>query len=378
MASLYSPSNVHTADNYQLPENFGLWPKDWELPMSQQDQAKDNNMVLLSNTPFNFSSESFVFPPINPEKVPGETAPATDSSPATDPPSSSHMGPSPSTQAPLPTTESSESSLPNMDRSPLLNLNPDLKSSDPNTAVSITSRSGRTITPLTRNEKLNQIGVSSSESRVADGKENIDPNSVVPPAWLLAAREHFLARDLGNDWKVCIDTWERFEASLNYHNSKGLPCAKERPSEWSQWVSKSHRSYRSTPVITDPMEFGLATVSWWKKIQPSVRQASLTELPVPIDECQLANEVGDVWAPLRKGGPNGMIIMVTLLSWWGQRLQVSTQWQEDSRPLWQGCVDDVRRCLEALIQSSSTVGPRGSKRKASDNDATNHKRAKLD
>ena len=51
---------------------------------------------------------------------------------------------------------------------------------------------------------------------------------------------------------------------------KGSLASKQRPAEWGKWITKTSKGvqpYSSTPVIGDPLEFGIAIVKWWHSIQ---------------------------------------------------------------------------------------------------------------
>ncbi|KAG6807212.1 hypothetical protein H0H92_008397 [Tricholoma furcatifolium] len=124
-------------------------------------------------------------------------------------------------------------------------------------AVNVLSRSGRTIISSTRANQLNKIEWAQDRKKLADGKENTLLGG--PPEWMMAAHAHLTTRDLGEDWNRCVNAWVKFEGVLEYHPSKGLCGIKEHPEEWAKWM-KSHRSYTNTPLIHDPMEFGLVVV----------------------------------------------------------------------------------------------------------------------
>ena len=71
------------------------------------------------------------------------------------------------------------------------------------------SRSGRTIIPSTRLEKMNEIG--------SNAKENIPP--ITPhqsSEWITSAKVQLLQLDLGEEWKACLKVWLVFEESLDY------------------------------------------------------------------------------------------------------------------------------------------------------------------
>lgn len=134
-----------------------------------------------------------------------------------------------------------------------------------------------------------------------------------------------------------------------------------RPQEWASWTSKSRggvRNYQCTPSIVDAAEFGIAIQGWWNSIQPSFRKSD-TGIPTTI----YSSPTGDkhTWASLRKGGPNGLISLLTLLLWWGQALAKQSQWQTDSSPDWKHMVLDVTKCL---ISMKDLNGAASLKRKA--------------
>jgi hypothetical protein len=60
---------------------------------------------------------------------------------------------------------------------------------------------------------------------------------------------------------------------------------------------------------------------------------------------------GEVWLPLRKGGPNGFISVLTLLAWWGQSLSVDTQWEEQTDGMWKDTVLDITHCLRKMMDA---------------------------
>jgi len=105
---------------------------------------------------------------------------------------------------------------------------------------------------------------------------------------------------------------------------KGSLPSKQRPAEWGKWIAKTSKGvwpYLSTLVIGDPLEFGMAVVKWWHSIQPDFHHGDALS-PIAIYD---VHELGDVWAGLQKGGPNGLVSLLTLLVWWGQCTDTHTQ-----------------------------------------------------
>jgi hypothetical protein len=89
-------------------------------------------------------------------------------------------------------------------------------------------------------------------------------------------------------------------------------------------------------------------------MQPAFRKGTG---PLPQEIYDDGAGSGDVWAPLRKGGPNGFISILTLLVWWGQCCIAQTRWEESTESLWKAVVLDVTKSLEMI--ASKTGQKRG-------------------
>ena len=84
-----------------------------------------------------------------------------------------------------------------------------LPTKEPRAPGEQSSRSGWTIIPSTRLEKMNEIG--------SNCKENLPP--VTPQRsseWAALAKDHLLELDLGQEWKSCVKAWLVLEESLAY------------------------------------------------------------------------------------------------------------------------------------------------------------------
>jgi hypothetical protein len=106
---------------------------------------------------------------------------------------------------------------------------------------------------------------------------------------------------------------------------------------------------KPSSYILNTAEFGIALQGWWNSIQPSFRKSD-TGIPTSVYACP-TDQHRDAWVLLRKGGPNGLISLLTLLLWWGQALAKQSQWQTDSSPDWKHMVLDVTKCLNAMKDS---------------------------
>ncbi|TFK58143.1 hypothetical protein BDN72DRAFT_739947, partial [Pluteus cervinus] len=123
----------------------------------------------------------------------------------------------------------------------------------------------------------------------------------------------------GPEWGVLITTWSSFEEVVGYgqrQQGKGNLNCKLRPAEWGAWILKTKlglRPYESKPVIRASDEFGMAVSTWWFDLQPAVRRGEGNIL-LPIYTSD--PPAPDMWAELRRGGPNGIVTFLTILAWW--------------------------------------------------------------
>lgn len=108
------------------------------------------------------------------------------------------------------------------------------------------------------------------------------------------------------------------------------------------------RRYNDIPFIADSAELGIAIVKWWHEMQPDFRKSD-TEMPSPI----YVTSDDSLWSPLRKGGPSGLISVLTLVAWWGQALLDRNKYQDDSTTKWNQLVVDVKDCIHAI--SAATI-----------------------
>jgi hypothetical protein len=135
-----------------------------------------------------------------------------------------------------------------------------------------------------------------------------------------------------------------------------LPAISLRPEEWLKWALKSRhgvRRYDSIPLIADSAELGIAIVKWWHAMQPDFRKSD-KDMPSPT---YVASD-GSLWDPLRKGGPNGFVSIMTLVVWWGRALADRPFYEEDSTARWREMIVDMTQCLLAIISTTTVAQKR--------------------
>jgi hypothetical protein len=97
---------------------------------------------------------------------------------------------------------------------------------------------------------------------------------------------------------------------------QGLP-AKGRPEEWQKWVSKARhgiRNYNNIPNVEDAADLGIAVQTWVRSFATP-------------DFCRT--------------GPHGMVVLLTLMAWWGTAALRPSSWNSDSRPQWLALLQDI-------------------------------------
>lgn len=113
------------------------------------------------------------------------------------------------------------------------------------------------------------------------------------------------------------------------------------------------RQYQLIPPIKDVELFGLTCMKWWHKIQPHFRQNGGELLPLP--NVTQSESDGDPWVTLRKSGPNGLVIIILLLSWWGNHAISGTETEQQ----WRDTITDVQRVLQkiTILPSNKRLAP---------------------
>ncbi|KAF6752560.1 hypothetical protein DFP72DRAFT_849696 [Ephemerocybe angulata] len=217
--------------------------------------------------------------------------------------------------------------------------------------VSSVRRSERASVPSKTRERLQQIGTNQL-SYPTPAKPKDDP--LTPPGWFNLATSDLRDPKLGGEWVSLVDKWASLERSLGYGKmSKGPMPVKGRPEEWTKWTNRSAhgaRNHSRPPFIDDPTDIGISITKWWKDMQPQFR-ASQGPLPSPTWEDPAA--VGDVWASIRKSGPNGTLPLIMLLLWWGRAAEPGPEsFREDSRDAWKAMVADVSQCFDVLASTN--------------------------
>ena len=134
--------------------------------------------------------------------------------------------------------------------------------------------------------------------------------------------------------------------STHSHTLQGLPPA-HRPQEWKSWTVRGRKGaqpYHIMPAISNVKEFGLACINWWHMLQPSFQHNEHGSMPLPNLIRPDLEGLDDEWELLRKGGPNGLVMVLLLFTWWGQKAQNAPEVIHQ----WHTAMVDLRHVLEAM------------------------------
>ncbi|KAH6887832.1 hypothetical protein BKA70DRAFT_1443491 [Coprinopsis sp. MPI-PUGE-AT-0042] len=190
-------------------------------------------------------------------------------------------------------------------------------------------------------------------------------SSLSVPAHVASLWDYLLGLDTRSPWQDLLQAFLVFESCSPLHSS--MPTTM-RPTEVGSWM-KRHRK-AGTPKEIDATEFGPCLVAWWRSLQPDKHiQSSASPASYKRDGLE-----DGIWEKLRKGGPNGLGLVVVALGWW-----VSAYSNESEPPAsLLELLEDVTWVLGQL--STSTTGgeatqdvPRG-KRKAGGGGGSRSKR----
>ncbi|KAI0054667.1 hypothetical protein BV25DRAFT_1786157, partial [Artomyces pyxidatus] len=80
-----------------------------------------------------------------------------------------------------------------------------------------------------------------------------------------------------------------------------------RPTAMSYWLKRG-RDYAKPPVIDDWDSYVGDLRAWWISLQPDWRG---TEWPL-----HRATPPGETWENTMRGGANGFVITLIMMSWW--------------------------------------------------------------
>ncbi|KAI9067505.1 hypothetical protein FKP32DRAFT_1552446, partial [Trametes sanguinea] len=132
------------------------------------------------------------------------------------------------------------------------------------------------------------------------------------PDWIIQAKDYLVTVSTDARWARAVEDWLKLERMLGFPQSSDarLPI-QHRPIQVRQWI-QAKRKYSATPAISKLAEYGASCQLWWSDLQPETRGVSSDgrhrrpASPLP----------SEAWEDLRKGGPNGLFLVLLALGWW--------------------------------------------------------------
>ncbi|TFK80100.1 hypothetical protein K466DRAFT_504480, partial [Polyporus arcularius HHB13444] len=134
------------------------------------------------------------------------------------------------------------------------------------------------------------------------------------PKWIVDARDYLYSVSEEEWWRELVSVWLQFEEALGYadgQNQANWLAPKGRPEEVAYWIRRG-RKYEKPPKVNSIPTFVNAFRKWWMRLQPSTRRAPESAWPMP----RVAPPSLDAWSDVRRGGSNGLFMVVMCLAWW--------------------------------------------------------------
>ncbi|TFK79958.1 hypothetical protein K466DRAFT_442385, partial [Polyporus arcularius HHB13444] len=151
------------------------------------------------------------------------------------------------------------------------------------------------------------------------------------PEWVKTAKAHLEGVSDRAWWQDLVGAWFEFEKALRFPDGQARHCflfshalltyclqaqtnwlsPKARPEEVKYWIGRG-RKYDKPPRIKSFPAFVGQFQKWWARLQPSERRDPGNPWPL----LKTAPEDPASWSDVRRGGCNGLFMVLMCLSWW--------------------------------------------------------------
>jgi hypothetical protein len=179
------------------------------------------------------------------------------------------------------------------------------------------------------------------------------------PEWFMVSYTYLEEGLDVKEWKDCVKSWVNMEKGLGLSEVGSVRLiidsltkipidppfqhrmnTKSRPGVLSKWLM--NWKFHMLPEVDDVAGYAEEWLSWWNNVQPKWRQSTKEgSLPLPLS---VAHNKEDITS-LKKGGPSGLLTVMIGLKWW------ASIHDNDSR--WLAVVNDIRMCMEELVEPGS-------------------------
>ncbi|KAH6897790.1 hypothetical protein BKA70DRAFT_1438046 [Coprinopsis sp. MPI-PUGE-AT-0042] len=171
-------------------------------------------------------------------------------------------------------------------------------------------------------------------------------------------------------WKDALQRYLKFESTKPPSGSMSTTL---RPCEIALWM-KRHRKATMPKEVAEASDFGPRVLAWWHSLQPAWRVPSSVSTPGVYKR-----DDGGSLDCLKKGGPNGIFLIVIAIGWWisahgDDEISASaTEILEDVMWILSQLADTSTGAMHRADDEASGRPQRGAKRKV-DRDSTASKR----
>ncbi|KAK7029472.1 hypothetical protein VNI00_014505 [Paramarasmius palmivorus] len=169
------------------------------------------------------------------------------------------------------------------------------------------------------------------------------------PVWFQMASKYLRDADLGTKYVELVNEWEKLEADSGWKSNNGM-VSTCRPKEIDQWRTAVGRAERFTLVKEPKLQtqeklefFGESVWQWWCAMQPQWR--------VIVDgRTQPFQQFGREWHTLNRRGPNGLVLLLVTVKWWGCGIRAvkEVQRQATLQAHWHRAIEDMLVMLRGL------------------------------
>ncbi|KAI0713991.1 hypothetical protein C8Q76DRAFT_601935, partial [Earliella scabrosa] len=163
------------------------------------------------------------------------------------------------------------------------------------------------------------------------------------PEWFADALKHLEEVSEEPWWKGLVAAWVNVERALEFPDGQVASnrlSPKHRPEEVKFWIARG-RKYDNPPKIKSLPAFIASWRKWWSRLQPAERRSDESVWPL------LRNPPADAasWSDVRRGGCNGLFMVLMTLSWWLRALDEG------------GDTAELRSAVEDVTWVCTTIAP---------------------
>ncbi|KAJ7025035.1 hypothetical protein C8F04DRAFT_968266, partial [Mycena alexandri] len=151
---------------------------------------------------------------------------------------------------------------------------------------------------------------------------------------------------LGIEWGECVSKFFDFEGVWGFEEGSCQMARAKRPAEVGMWLQRGRKWYLLPSILLvgtrdDHESFVGRWWTWYTSLQPPERVLIGTTLSRP--------ESADWSGMVAMHGTNGLLQVMGVLSWWGDKLlkkRDGPEWGE-----WIAAVEDITWVLDELMDS---------------------------